>query len=81
MQNRLSRIQHEDIISSAAFKNWLKSNMSVYVNKEIPNEHLLIYLDYVEERIRENNKIDRAAWLHTAKELREKIKVISENEF
>lgn len=77
MQNRLSKLEQNILLSSASFKSWLKDNMSVYVNKPIPDEHLLIYLDYIEEKVRENEQIDRADWLKTIKELREKIRVTS----
>lgn len=77
MQNRKAKLKQEDLVSGVAFKNWVKECIDLYQNNEIPDSHLLIYLNYIEEKVRKNDKIDQRIWLKTIKELKEKIEVVS----
>jgi hypothetical protein len=77
MQNRIAQLKHEDLVSGVSLKNWLKENLHAYTNKDVPDEHLLIYVDYIEGKVRENDSIDKRIWLKTIGELKERIEAVS----
>ncbi len=73
--DRLTNIELRDLTGSIPFQNWIKENLKLHEELSVSNEHLLIYLDYIEEKVRGNQELDRTLWLKTVKELRERIKV------
>jgi hypothetical protein len=67
----------EDLKTPQAFRTWITQKMEhLYENKEIPNDHLLIYLDYVERVVSESGEIDNPFWLKLVRQLRSNLKTL-----
>ena len=78
---RYQKITPKDLTSPHAFKLWIQNNLEhLYVGKNIINEHLLIYLDYVEQVIRKSNQIDRPFWMEIIRKLNADLKSIKKVE-
>jgi len=74
----------DDFDTIFSFKHWIKDNLDLYRDnegsgdgrKEVPYEDLLVYLEYIEVKIRENKEIDRSEWAKKGGELVSKCKSI-----
>jgi len=83
--NRFQKLELSDIRSVNSFRIWIKNSLgNIYANKEVPNEHLLIYLNYVEEVVNNKENIDKVLWLKQLRKLESDIislnKVEKQNE-
>lgn len=80
-QKRYDFLPLTALSSLAALKSWLKENISFYrFEKEISESDLLIYFDYIENKVRESQEIDRVFWLKLIRGLREKLRVVKNEE-
>jgi len=76
-QNQFDILKPINIQSIQAFRGWIKEKMPhLYPGKEIPEEHLLIFLGYVKNKVEEAREIDRAFWLSLIRGLESKINSI-----
>ena len=69
----------KDLESTSSFEDWVKKslNFKYQDNEEISKEHLIIYLDYIENKIKEVSKeIDYTHWVKTIIDLRKRIDLI-----
>ena len=78
---------NDDLDTVFTFKHWVKDNVELYKDKKgtndkiknVPYEHLLIYLEYLTDTIMRNKEIDRSAWLKQIGRLIVKTKKIIRN--
>lgn len=75
-QTRFNRLNLEDLSSMASFSSWIRENITHYFDGEIPPEHLLIYLDYVEQVVRATEEVDKRYWIKSINELRNRINAV-----
>ncbi len=72
----------KDLESTAAFEKWIKEslNFKYQDSDEIPKDHLIIYLDYIENKVKESQEsIDKKYWFKMMIELRKRINLIKED--
>jgi hypothetical protein len=69
-------IQIRDLTGTVPFKNWLKSSLKMGEDDDISKEHLLIYLDYIEQKVFDNESLEREVWAKVIRDLRERINVL-----
>jgi len=64
MQNKdLRELKLSDIESPESLRNWIKKNLeNIYMNNEVSNDHLLIYLDYLKSNLKKTEEIDVPCW-------------------
>lgn len=73
---RYQPITHKDLINPNVFRQWIKKNLEhLYIRKNIPNEHLLIYLDYIKSII-SKAPVDVPFWMDMVRKLESDIKSI-----
>lgn len=78
---RNQKITQADLIKPNAFRNWIKNNLEhLYVRKNIPNDHLLIYLDYVKGVIGKSKDVDVPTWMDLIRKIESEIKSIKKVE-
>lgn len=78
---RFSKLNAEDLASPESFRIWIKKNLkNVYLNKEIPNEHLLIFLGYVNTLIFNDRSLDRNSWLSLIRDMESRLKSLKNME-
>lgn len=78
---RHQQITLKDLGNTHAFRTWIKNNLQhLYVRKNIPTEHLLIYLDYVKRIIQKDEQIDVPFWMDIIRKLESEIKSIKKVE-
>ena len=79
-QKRHGELPLRSLSSLTEFKAWIRQNISFYDLKEdVSTEDLLIYFDYIENKIRETQeKIDQSFWLKLVRGLRERLRVTEE---
>lgn len=73
MQNTKNKFDHltiSDLQDIDSFKKWLRQALVFYGNDKIPPSHLLIYLNYIETEIMNNDGIDKDYWLQLIQELK-----------
>jgi hypothetical protein len=68
----------KDISSIYAAKEWLRQNIDIFKDKDISSENMLIFLEYLREKIFESNIDNKNAWLKNILELKQRISVINE---
>lgn len=81
-QKRHGKITQKDLSSLEKFKSWLKKNIGIYkFERDISNQDLLIYFDYIENKIREFKKDDsKLFWLKLIRSLRKRFEVMKDLE-
>lgn len=63
-----------DIENIVLFKDWLKTNLSLYYKKEVINKvHLNKYIEYLEQKVRVNHLKDKHKWLEALSKLKEDV--------
>ncbi len=78
MLSRFKELTSADIASVTALKSWVSEGMTHYLNRDIPDEDLLIFIDYLESKIRETSEeIDKRFWLSQLENLRKRIGAMS----
>lgn len=78
--NKIEKLKQTDLQSPDNFRQWIKKNLNnLYQEKEVLDEHLLIYLDYIEKTISEIREIDRPYWLKVVRELKSNLESIKRN--
>ncbi len=71
---RFKNLNIEDIKNKYNFINWIKSSIKLYSNEQdVPNSDLLIYLDYIDGIIDNNQEIDKIIWKKNLNDIRNKI--------
>lgn len=81
VENKQSRISPEDLGGVEAFRVWIKNNLKhLYKpqeqDKKIPNEHLLIYLDYVKRVVIDSEQIEHPFWLRLIRTMESELQAI-----
>lgn len=56
-----NKLYLKDLESVHKFKAWIAETIKSY-SGEAPNEHLLIYIDYIKDKIKEEHEIDHSEW-------------------
>lgn len=80
MQNN-SELSIKNLSEVNHFRVWIKDNLpKLYVNSEIPLEHLLIYTEYIKTKVTEDSKLDQVFWFKAIRELESKIKSLTRTE-
>jgi hypothetical protein len=72
--NKLAGLTISDLQDLESFKKWLRQHLEFYDDGKISNSHLLIYLDYIEAEVMDNQNIDKGYWLQLVKNLETKIR-------
>lgn len=76
-QNRFNSISPSNLSSVAVFKSWIRDRIQIYnPDQDVPSEHVKLYVDYIENAIRNDSNIDRRFWLQLINTLQNHIKVI-----
>ncbi len=74
-------MKQEDLASVDNFRRWVKNNLShIYHGKKIPQDHLLICLDYIRDVVNKSGEIDVPFWMQLIRELESDLKSIKEAE-
>lgn len=65
----------KDINSLVSFEGWVKRNLSTYPgNKSVPKAQLIILLEYLKEKVYEQNIMDKKEWKSKIDELIDRAK-------
>ncbi len=64
-----SKISLDTLESLAKFESWLHLHLPQYGDEPVPPQNLLIYLSYMEDKIKESHSINRAIWLSEVRKL------------
>ena len=76
-KNRTDFLKFDNLKSAYDFRLWIEKDLKHYYGgDDIPNAHLLIFLDYIKEVAKNNQAIDRTMWLKILDDLEDKIKAI-----
>ncbi len=80
MQNNFGLINLKDLETPESFRNWIKKSLpQLYLNIKIPEDHLLIYLDYLKEKVIESQSLNQSYWMDLIRNLKTRIEVIKSN--
>lgn len=61
----MTKLSLKDIISISNLKIWMKNNINIYNDKEIPDEHINIIMNYIEELTKKGDfSHDRLIWFN-----------------
>tara|TARA_R110002110_G_scaffold25015_4_gene93013 strand:+ start:153 stop:416 length:264 start_codon:yes stop_codon:yes gene_type:complete len=70
--SRTDQLRLSDLVNKPAFEKWLKANIGIYNNKDIPMDHISLFLEYIEEAItRPDFPHDRAIWLKVMRNVKQ----------
>lgn len=61
-KKKFANLSFENIKSILNFTSWLQKNLPSYLNKEIPKEHLLIYISYIREQVELEPSVNSMEW-------------------
>lgn len=75
-KNRYLDLFLHDLDSIASFSKWLKQHLVTYSTMDVPNGHILIYLDYIDDLLDASDLFDRLEWRKSIIKLK---KVLGEN--
>lgn len=79
MQNNVA-LKQSDLVSPTSFEAWIRENLGhLYLRVKIPEEHLLIYLNYIKEMVLQHYEKDRSAWADLIRDLENKLQAIDRN--
>jgi len=68
---KIRELKLSDLINITAFEAWARKHINIYNEKEVPDEHLNIFLQYIEDQVRkENFPYDRLVWFKTIERLK-----------
>jgi hypothetical protein len=75
------KLNPSDLVTVEAFRTWIKESLpNLYFQKEIPYQHLLIYLEYIRELISVNKELDSAFWNQITRDLESNIESLERND-
>ena len=77
----IRRLKFKNLENKEAFKEWIKTRLkSFYLDKEIPESHLLKFIKYIRKEVLEvhDDSIDRVEWLKKISEIENTLKVLEE---
>lgn len=78
---RFQTITPNDLANVNSFRKWIKKNLEhLYTRKDVPTEHLLIYIDYMKSIIQKNKKVDVPFWMSLIRKLDSDIKSLKKVE-
>lgn len=76
-KDSFKRITPVDLENAEAFRSWIRESLpSLYRDKNIDDNHLLIYLDYIKGVVNDNKELDRSTWNKLILKLDSDIKTI-----
>jgi hypothetical protein len=75
MQNN-HKLYIEDLKSAASFRTWVKELIPHYKLKEVPDSDLLIYLDYIDDKVLNSDGLDKPLWSRVVSELKKRVEII-----
>lgn len=70
---RIKPLTLKDLTTLADLKAWLRKSVKFHKKYEVTDEHLLIYLDYIAEQVKNAGNITKQAWLNQIAELKQRI--------
>nr|BDD46214.1 hypothetical protein 46 [bacterium] len=73
-QTKIETLKLSDLLNIADFKAWIRKHINIYNEKEIPGEHITLFLDYIEKLVEEPDfKHDRGVWFEVIKDLKDRV--------
>jgi hypothetical protein len=78
MQNtsktNIKDISLSDLLNPASFESWIKKHINIYNDKEIPVNHLISFIEYIEKQVEAPEfEHDRGAWFDTLTNLKDAV--------
>lgn len=76
LKTKILKLKH--LKNKYSFQNWIKESLEdFYKDKEVPDKHLLIFLDkIIENKAFETRDNDRVEWLRRIRKIKENIDVV-----
>lgn len=72
--SNLKDITLSDLVDPAKFELWVREHINIYNEKEIPANHLISFIEYIEKEVEDTSfPYDRSAWLDTLTKLKDAV--------
>lgn len=76
MNTKTGYISIKDLNGTVAFKNWIKDNLEIHKESRLEKSNLLIYLDYIENIVKESDNVDQRIWSAMIFDLRNRLNLV-----